>query len=301
MLEKQHLRIVKAISEEKTLTEASDKLCVTQSALSHSIKKIERYYDTQIWIKQGRHLHLTQAGLEILKLAKRVLPHFDHVENNIKQIAKGQKGTLRIGMECHPCYQWLLKAVKPYLNAYPDVDVDVLQKFKFGGLGALFNYDIDLLVTPDPFFKSSVIFEPVFDYEQVLVIHGNHPCLGKDYVMPDDISHETLITYPVDVTRLDIFNQFFLPHQSYPKKHKIIETTDIMLQMVEAGRGVAALPKWLVEEYQSKLDIAMIQLGEKGIPKNIHLGFRKSDEKIEYLKAFVDTAKQTKVEAEGYS
>ena len=294
MLEKQHLRIIKAIAEEKTLTKASDKLCVTQSAISHRIKKIESYYGTAIWTKQGRHLRLTQAGLEILELAKRVLPHFDHVENNIKQISKGQKGVLRIGMECHPCYQWLLKAVKPYLLAYQDVDVDVIQEFKFSGIAALFNYDIDLLVTPDPLFKSSLVFVPVFDYEQVLVVHKNHPCLQKDHVMPKDIEQETLITYPVDITRLDIFNQFFLPHHSYPKKHKVIETTDIMLQMVEAGRGVAALPKWLVKEYQSKLDIAMIQLGEKGIAKNIYIGFRKSDEKIDYLRAFVEIAKMTK-------
>jgi LysR family transcriptional regulator for metE and metH len=58
--------------------------------------------------------------------------------------------TLRIGMECHPCYQWLLKVVSPYLARWPDVDVDVKQKFQFGGIGALFGYDIDVLVTPDP-------------------------------------------------------------------------------------------------------------------------------------------------------
>ena len=293
MLEKQHLRIIKAISEEKTLTAVAEKLCVTQSALSHSIKKLEHYYETPIWIKQGRNLQLAQAGLEILKLADRVLPHIEHTENNIRQISKGQKGVLRVGMECHPCYRWLLKAVKPYLNAYPDVDIDVIQKFKFGGVGALFNYDIDLLVTPDPFFKNSLIFEPVFDYEQVLVVCRHHPCLEKSYVLPEDIKGDTLITYPVDAVRLDIFSQFFLPRQSAPKKHKIIETTDIILQMVEAGRGVTALPKWLVREYQTKMDIDMIQIGEEGIRKNIHLGFRKSDQNIEYLKAFVDIAKQT--------
>jgi len=293
MLERQHLRIIKAISEEKTLTEVSGKLCVTQSALSHSIKKIERYYDTPIWVKQGRNLHLTQAGLEILQLATRVLPHFEHTENNIKQISKGQQGTLRIGMECHPCYQWLLKVVKPYLNIYTDVDVDVIQKFKFGGLSALCNYDIDLLVTPDPLFKSPLIFEPVFAYEQVLVTHNTHPCLQKEYVLPKDILQDTLITYPVDISRLDIFTQFFLPDNSYPKKHKTIETTDIILQMVEAKRGITALPKWLAEEYQSKLDISMIRIGKQGIQKNIYLGYKENDAHIEYLKTFVDIAKKT--------
>lgn len=66
----------------------------------------------------------------------------------MQQFAQGERGSLRIGMECHPCYQWLLKIVSPYLAAWPDVDVDVKQKFQFGGIGALFGYEIDMLVTP---------------------------------------------------------------------------------------------------------------------------------------------------------
>jgi len=63
-------------------------------------------------------------------------------------------------MECHPCYQWLLKIVSPYLRAWPDVDVDVRQKFQFGGIGALLAYEIDLLVTPDPVHRPGLVFEP---------------------------------------------------------------------------------------------------------------------------------------------
>ncbi|MFX4635605.1 LysR substrate-binding domain-containing protein, partial [Acinetobacter baumannii] len=86
-----------------------------------------------------------------------------------------ERGALRIGMECHPCYQWLLKIVSPYLAAWPAVDVDVKQKFQFGGIGALFGYEIDMLVTPDPLYKAGLVFEPVFDYEQVLVVGPGHP------------------------------------------------------------------------------------------------------------------------------
>ena len=75
-------------------------------------------------------------------------------KTRLRQFARGERGTLRIGMECHPCYQWLLKVVSPYLAAWPDVDVDVKQKFQFGGIGALFGYEIDMLVTPDPLLQA---------------------------------------------------------------------------------------------------------------------------------------------------
>jgi DNA-binding transcriptional LysR family regulator len=116
-----------------------------------------------------------------------------------------------------PCYQWLLKVVSPYLAAWPDVDVDVKQKFQFGGIGALFGYEIDLLVTPDPLDKPGLVFEPVFDYEQVLVVAADHPLAGVDYVKPKQLNNEVLVTYPVPVDRLDIYTQFLAPAGIVPR------------------------------------------------------------------------------------
>lgn len=292
MLERIHLSVVREIERQGSLTAAASVLCLTQSALSHTIKKLEQNLGTDIWLREGRSLKLTQAGQYLLAVANRVLPQLDHAEERIRQYAEGERGALRIGMECHPCYQWLLKLVSPFLSAWPDVDVDVKQKFQFGGLGALFGYEIDLLVTPDPLYKPGLHYEPVFDYEQVLVVNSAHPLAKSTYVEPTQLSNDVLITYPVTIERLDIYNQFLSPAGISPKRHKPIETTDIMLQMVASGRGVTALPRWLVEEYASKLDVVPVRLGKHGIHKNIFLGIRETDMNIDYLRAFVDLARE---------
>ncbi|WP_028604435.1 LysR family transcriptional regulator [Ottowia thiooxydans] len=291
MLERIHLAVVQEVEKQGSLTAAAEVLHVTQSALSHSMKKLEQYLGTDIWLREGRSLRLTQAGQYLLAVANRVLPQLSLAEERLGQFAQGERGSLRIGMECHPCYQWLLKVVSPYLAAWPDVDVDVKQKFQFGGIGALFGYEIDLLVTPDPLFKPGLKFEPVFDYEQVLVVAKNHPLATAAHVKPQQLTKEILITYPVDIERLDIYNQFLLPAGVTPKRHKTIETTDIMLQMVASGRGVAALPRWLVEEYAEKLEIVPVKLGPKGIAKQIFLGTREADSAIDYVRAFVELAR----------
>lgn len=138
MIDRTHLAIVQQVDRLGTLTQAAEALFLTQSALSHAIKKLENQLGVKIWKKEGRTLRLTQAGYSILSLANRVLPQIEHTEQLMTQFSQGQRGTLRIGMECHPCYQWLLKVVSPYLNQWPHVDVDVKQKFQFGGMGALF-------------------------------------------------------------------------------------------------------------------------------------------------------------------
>lgn len=292
MLERIHLAIVQAVDEHGSLTAAAEILCVTQSALSHSMKKLEQQLGTDIWLREGRSLRLTQAGEYLLAVANRVLPQLDLAEERLSQYAQGERGALRIGMECHPCYQWLLKVVAPYLARWPDVDVDVKQKFQFGGIGALFGYEIDLLVTPDPLLKPGLRFEPVFDYEQVLVVNREHPLARVDYVKPEQLTQEVLVTYPVETDRLDIYNQFLMPAGITPRRHKTIETTDIMLQMVESGRGVTALPRWLVEEYAGKMNLVPVRLGRKGIAKQIFLGAREADIDIDYLKAFIELARK---------
>ncbi|WP_367066610.1 LysR family transcriptional regulator [Oryzisolibacter sp. LB2S] len=297
MLERIHLAVVLEVERQGSLTAAADRLCVTQSALSHSMKKLEQQLGADIWQREGRSLRLTQAGRCLLELAQRVLPQLQQAEERLRQFAQGERGSLRIGMECHPCYQWLLKVVSPYLAAWPDVEVDVKQKFQFGGIGALLDYEIDVLVTPDPVFKPGLHFEPVFDYEQVLVVAHGHALAGSAYARPRELAQEVLITYPVATERLDIYTQFLLPAGVAPRQHKTIETTDIMLQMVASGRGVAALPRWLVQEYATRMDVVPVRLGPRGIPKQIHLGVREADLQTDFLQAFIALAHTTQAQA----
>jgi len=296
MLDRAHLEILRAVDRSGTVTAAAESLHLTQSALSHTIAKLERLSGVPLWVREGRSLRLTQAGEYLLAVAERLLPQFENAEAFLSQFAAGERGTLRIGMECHPCHQWLLKVVSHYLKDWPDVDVDVRQKFRFGGMGALFNYEIDLLVTPDPLLTKGISYLPVFDYEQVLVTGRSHPFARRAYVKPADLLGETLITYPVEPARLDVYSQFLIPAGIMPRRHKTLESTDIMLEMVAADRGVAALPRWLVLEYAERMPIVAVRMGKHGIRKQIHLGMRNSDAEPEYLRAFIELAGSLRLE-----
>lgn len=295
-LERAHLSLLREVSRTGSLTAAAKKLGLTQSALSHTVKRIEEQLGTDLWQRSGRTVRLTPAGEHLLALAHRVLPQLEHAERVVAQLASGERGTLRIGMECHPCYRWLLGVVEPFLRAWPAVDLDVRQKFQFGGIGALFAHDIDLLVTPDPLRRKGLSFVPVFAYEQVLVVSAKHPLARRAFVRAADLEEETLITYPVEVERLDVYSQFLLPAGTVPKRHKVIETTEIMLQMVACGRGVAALPAWLVAEYARTMDVVPVKLGSEGIAKQIFVGVRSEERRIDYIADFIRIAERARPE-----
>jgi LysR family transcriptional regulator, regulator for metE and metH len=291
MLQRSHLSIIREVERQGSVTAAASRLFLTQSALSHAIRKLEKSLGSAVWEREGRSLRLTQSGAHLLDLANRVLPQLEQAEQTIADYSRGMRGTLHIGMECHPCYQWLLKLVAQYLPGWPQVDIDVKQKFRFGGIGALLDHEIDLLVTPDPEKQRGLHFEPVFDYEQVLVVGTDHRLAKAQFVEPAQLATEVLITYPVETGRLDVYNLFLTPAGVSPRVHKTIESTDLMLQMVAAGRGVAALPRWLVEENAARVPIAPVRLGRHGVPKQIHLGVREADRETGYVRAFIELAR----------
>ncbi len=287
MIEPIHLRLLQALHVHGSLAAAAEVMCLTQSALSHSIRKLEQDYNLRIWQRDGRKLRLTQAGFYLLQLSEHVLPLLDQADETLRAYSDGKRGKLRIGMECHPCYEWLLTVVEPFLKRWPDVDLDVIQRFRFNGLEALRNHQIDMLITSDPIQDEGLINTGVFDYELQLVVADGHAFAGKEWVEAGDLQAEILYTFPVARDRLDVFTRFLVPAGVEPRHQQTMETTEIMLQLVAAHRGVCTLPGWLVERFRQDYAIKGIGLGEPGVHKTLYLVYRQLDAAIEYLRDFV--------------
>lgn len=292
MIERAHLSILLALDSAGTLAEAAERLHLTQSALSHAIRKLEDHAGVELWRKEGRRLRLTQAGTYLLGVAMRVLPQLEEAESILRGYAEGRQGKLRIGMECHPCYEWLLTVVSPFLQRWPQVDLDVVQQFRFNGLEALLNHQVDMVITSDPLDDPSFHNQPVFAYELMLVSALQwHPEL-RDFVHPEDLRDATLITFPVARERLDVFTRFLLPAECEPRKHHRVEATEIMIQLVAAGRGVCTLPGWLADKFRAQYPLAVRSLGPEGVHKHLYLVFRQEDAQVAYLQDFLALAQR---------
>ncbi|CAM3894629.1 LysR family transcriptional regulator [Paracoccus yeei] len=295
MLDRQHLAILREVDRLGSVTAAADRLNLTQSAVSHTMRKFEHRHRVAVWQKEGRGLRLTQAGRYLLALAQRVLPQIEHAETVLADFAAGQRGALRVGMECHPCQQWLMRVVSPYLAAWPDVDLDLRSGFRFGGIAALLGHEIDLLITPDPLDLPGITYRAVFDYELVLAVPQGH-AIGA-VAAPADLTREVLITYPLEPARLDIFTRFLVPGNCLPLRHRTVETTEMMLHLVAAGRGVSAVPDWLLHEAGRGLPIRAARIGP-GLAKSIHLGTRRGEDATDYIAGFLALAAQVQPAAE---
>ncbi|MTI63024.1 LysR family transcriptional regulator [Methylophaga sp.] len=291
MIERSHLKIIQALAEHGTLTAAANALFVTQPALSHQMRYLEQKLEVSLWERQGRKLRLTQAGELLLRVAGQLLPVLEQTENTLKAYAEGKQGILRLGVECHPCYEWLKGVLADYLVLMPKMDVDIVHKFQFSGLQGLLNYHIDLLVTPDKVNHQGVVYAPLFDYELVLLVARQNPMATNQFVEADALAGELLLTFPVPHERLDIYTQFLMPAGISPR-NKAMASLDIMIQMAALNRGVTILPDWLARQYTETLPVTTLRLGKKGVMKTLFAAMREGEETIPYMNSFIELGQQ---------
>jgi LysR family transcriptional regulator for metE and metH len=291
MIELAHLRIVSALQQYGTLTKAANALCLSQSALSHQIRYLEKKLNVEIWVKEGRRLRLTRAGNLLLETAQKILPLLQQSERTLKAYAQGKQGILRLGVECYPCYEWLTGVIAEYLKTNPQVDVDIFQRFRFSGFEGVLNFHIDMLITPDRVDHPGLVYETLFEYELLLLVPDTHPLVERDWVMPEQLANETLITFPVATERLDILNGFLWPAGIKPLQHKQIESIDIMLQLVALSRGVTALPDWLAQRACQSLPLRSLRLGSQGMPRRLYSAYRAEDQGVAYQQQFISLGK----------
>lgn len=292
MIELRHLKTLSALRDAGSLVEAAERVHLTQSALSHQIKDLEDRLDCSLFIRKTKPICFTSAGQRLLSLADEMLPMIRSAERDIARLAGGEAGRLNLCIECHSCFDWLMPTIDHFRQHWPEVELDLSSGFSFQPLPALARGDLDLVITADPEPRNGITYVPLFTYESVLAISKQHRLMARKHIHPTDLEQEVLITYPVEPSRLDIFNHFLDPAGVEPSSIRTAELTVMMLQLVASGRGVAALPNWALHEYLQREYIAARSLGEKGVWCTLYAAIGEDQKNADFMVDFLNTAKE---------
>ena len=291
MIEIRHLKTLIALRETGSLVEAAERLFLTQSALSHQIKELESRLECELFIRKSRPLRFSEAGKRILQLADEVITKVSEAERDVKKLVHGEAGRLYMAIECHSCFNWLMPTIDVYRNQWPGIELDFSGGFTFEPLPALAQGEIDLVITSDPQIIKGVEYVPLFGYEMQIALANNHALIEKDFLQPQDLALQTLITYPVARHRLDIFKQFLEPAGIEPKAVRTSELTLMMVQLVASGRGVCALPNWVLVEYVGQGLISVRSAGAEGIWPTLYAAVRDEQMQTPFVQEFLQLAK----------
>ncbi|HMK85964.1 MAG TPA: LysR family transcriptional regulator [Steroidobacteraceae bacterium] len=301
-LEFRHLETLLALAECGSLSKAAARLCLTQSALSHQLKALESHYGAAVVEKSVRPLRFTAIGQRLVLLARAVLPLVGEAGRDIARLAQGHAGPLRVVVQCHNCFDWLMPAMDAYRTLWPEVELDIISGFVADPLPLLERGDAEFAVIHDrqpP--HPHIVFSPLFRYESVALMSPRHRLAAKRWIEPGDFAQETLITYPVSDEMLDVMKHCLTPAGINPKR-RTAELTVAILQLVASGRGIAALPSWSVGNYIERGYVVSRPIGEGGLYCELYAATTRAGAEAAYIKEFIAlTRTQSLTELSGVS
>jgi len=296
-IELRHLRTIMAIHSAGSVAQAAEQLHITQSALSHQIKAIRDQLGVDLFVKNTKPMRLSAEGLRFLRAAERILPEIDLLKAEFDNLQRGEAGRLHIAIECHACFEWLFPVLNLFRQDYPDVDIDIRPGLAFRALKALVDEEVDIVISSDPEDIPGVEFHQLFPYAPTFLAATANPLSRKDYVDAQDFSDQTLITYPVERTRLDIFSQLLIPAKIEPKLIRQVELTAVMLMLVGANKGVAVLPDWVIRSADVGDGLVTLPVTKQGLVRQLYAAVRRDDEAKPFMERFIELGKEGQAHA----
>ena len=291
-LEIRHLQTLIALADTGTLAKAADRLFVTQSALSHQLKALEVHYSTALFERNTKPLRFTQAGTRLLALARKVLALAADAEREVAQWVSGNSGELRVAVECHTCFDWLMPAMDVFRSRWPEVELDIVSGFQADPVGLLYGHRADVAIVSEIDPDEKVDYHALFRFEIVALVAKDHPLAGRDYLVAEDFAGDTLITYPVPDEMLDVVRQVLKP-AGVQVARRTTELTVAMLQLVASRRGIATLPVWAAQNYLSRDYVLAKRITPDGLTGRLYAACLPELSAKPYLTDFVDTTRES--------
>lgn len=269
-LEFRHLRTLSAIVETNSLSKAAARLHLSQPAVSHQIRVMEDLCGLPLFERKTMPIKLTPTGQRLLILARSMEQQMADAERDLARIAGGNTGQLRIAVECHSCFDWLMPSMDAFRERWPEVEMDLVSGFHADPIGLLHEDRADLVIVSHAIKRAHTVFHPLFRYEVSALLAKEHPLTKKPHLTAKDFASETLVTYPIPDDRIDVMREVLIPARIDPAKRRATELTVAILQLVASRRGIAAMPRWAVQPFLDKQYVVARPIGKNGLESALY-------------------------------
>jgi len=286
-LDIRHLKLIVAVTEEKSVTRAGERLHLTQSALSHQLRDIEDRLGTPLFLRLNKRMLPTQAGERLLGAARQVLDELKRVEDDIAQMASHKQGVLRLSTECYTCYHWLPDLLKEFNRKFPDVEVRIILEATRQPIQALLNGKLDLAIVSSTPRDKRLRYQPLFKDEIVAIMKPDHPLIARPYLRAKDFADQHLFLY-VEPKESNVFRLLLAPAGVMPAKVSQVQLTEAILEMVKAGLGISMMARWAVKEQVEAGQLVARPLTSKGLHRQWSAALLKNDCALPYVNEFIE-------------
>ena len=273
------LRYFTAIVEEGTLTGAARRLNMTQPPLTAQLKLLEGELKCPLFTRDGKRLHLTEAGHHFYERAQRILGMCDAAVTEMADFQEGAMGTLRIGVISSVKDQLFPRWICCFWKKYPNIRYEIYSANTYQLLEQLQNGQIDLALVRTPFSKTQMDILYIKKEPFLAIGHSSFfPCHKESALTVKDLENTPLILYR---RWEEMLKMRFETEGISPRILCCNDDAQTTLALASLGMGVGLLPASGAPESlpsQTSLDIELRFLKEKNLYSQIALVCRKKSQ-----------------------
>ena len=291
MIDIRQLRSLIAIAETGNLSRAAQRLNLSQPALSHQIKLWEDQLGAELFERKSQPLKMSPVGQRLLEAAYDTDRMLRQAERDVFRILEGVSGQLRMAVECHSCFDWLMPSMDVFREGWPEVEMDLVSGFHPDPVGLLLEDRADLVIVSRATPRAGIAYHPLFKYEVLALMAHRHPLAAKACLQARDFARETLVTYPIPDERIDVIREVLKPAGIEPDR-RTTELTVAILQLVASMRGIAAMPGWAVQPYLDRDYVASRPIRKSGLFANLYAATTREAAETSYMMEFLSIMKR---------
>lgn len=287
------LRVFLATVETGTIAGASEREHIAAAAISKRISELEQMMQTQLLNRTNKGIEPTEAGLTLVRLARRALYELDDVLVQMRDYATGLRGNVRVFANISAITQFLPDELSAFQAKYPDVRLQLEEQISDVITKAIAENAADVgIFTWTPHYSPLEMF-PYHRDRLTLITPLDHPLSNRT-----NISFlETLAYDYVGMHTGSAINQLLMKAAASLNRtlRMAIEVTsyDALCMMVRAGLGIGILPERLVQYYSKTLGLHQVTLDEPWVERELRMCVRSYDALPTAAKLLVDHLRQS--------
>lgn len=240
-----------------SFSEASKQLFISQSAVSQSIKTLERKLEQPLFIRSTKKVRLTPAGKLLLKHVEPAMNLIQRGENQLLEATTLGLGQLHIGASDTICRYFLVPYLKEFHQKFPSVPIKVTNGTSFHCVTLLEQGKVDLIVSnyPNPRLNHSYIQKTVRSFRDVFIANPAYYNLTQQEIPLEELRQYPILMLSRESTTSEFLHNLFLQHQLELVPEIELSSNDLLIDLARIGLGIAFIPDYCLDSSSQELYI----------------------------------------------
>ena len=288
-MELKYFRLIKTITEEGSIANSTERLFLTQSALSHQLRELEERLGFKVFHRTRNKWELTQEGTELYKLANKLFSSIDKGFSAIKHIKEGSKGAIKLSAECQSFFHSIPSFIQKMGILYPEIDIDVTLGATHQTISQVLSDDIDIAIVTSKPESGELSSIPVFEDEIFAIMHKENALSDLDYLDASHFGNVHLLINSFPLEGVAVYEHFLKPNKINPIKISAIPFTEITMSMIQANMGIMCAPKWQLDSFKLSKELNFKRIGKNGLQRTHYLIVKKDNRNKKYIHDFISS------------